>query len=329
LFSNDAARAPVVARISRSKEQNMSTLVVTSSHPASNSAKGAFPLLLLVGSLLAIAVLLSKIAASSNAPMLSYLSLAMGGSGLVLTAMPGGIRSGAGLARLLPYSLVAGALMALGSALGYLTVHKVGAAFIALALAFPPMLTWLLSLILRIETFDGCRLSGLLAGLAGGVLLALGKGIGAPASEVGSILLACSMPAVLALGNVFRTRYWPKGASARELAGLMLLCGAALTLPFALWLDGPAALGALFHLPVLVILLAAIISFVAQYSAFFKLQQIAGPVYLSQIGSIAALFGGPAAVVLLGEHLPQGFAVAALLIVTGLAVFQSRAAQHH
>jgi drug/metabolite transporter (DMT)-like permease len=308
----------------------MSALVLTSPHPASSHAKGALPLLFLVGSLLAVSVLLSKIAASHHAPMLSYLAFAMGGSGLFLTAMAGGVNSGeARLPRLMSYSLVAGALMALGSAIGYLTVHKVGAAFIALALAFPPMLTWLLSLVLRIETFDAYRLSGILAGLAGGVLLALGKGIGAPQSEIGSILLVCSIPAVLAVGNVFRTRYWPKGASPRELAGLMLLCGAAVTLPFALWFEGVAGLGALFHFPTLIILLAAIASFVAQYSAFFKLQQIAGPVYMSQIGSVAALFGSPVAVVILGERLPQGFTVAALLMVIGLAVFQSRATRHH
>lgn len=158
----------------------------------------------------------------------------MGGSGLTLTIMNRGVRAGeAGFVPLMLYSLGAGALMSLGSALGYITVHKVGAAFIALALAFPPMFTWLLSLALRMERFDAYRVSGLLTGLAGGILLAVGKGIGAP-SEIGAILVASATPAVLAVGNVFRTRFWPKGASPRDLAGAMLICGAALTLPFAL-----------------------------------------------------------------------------------------------
>ena len=307
----------------------MSAHVPDSRAPARNLAKGAFPLLLLVGALLAFAVLLSKVAASHDAPMLTYLALAMGGSGLILVALSGGVRRGeAGFPKLMTYSVIAGALMALGSALGYLSVHKVGAAFVALALAFPPMLTWLLSLTLRLEAFDGRRLVGLLVGLAGGVLLAVGKGAGAPQSDIGALLLACAMPAVLAVGNVFRTRYWPKGASPRELAGLMLVCGSLLTLPFAIGLEGASAVGALFHQPLSFVALAAIFSFVAQYAAFFKLQQIAGPVYLSQIGSVAALFGSPVAVLLLGERLPQGFVVAALLIVIGLAVFQSRAARH-
>jgi len=307
----------------------MSAHVPDSRAPARNLAKGAFPLLLLVGALLAFAVLLSKVAASHDAPMLTYLALAMGGSGLILVALSGGVRRGeAGFPKLMTYSVIAGALMALGSALGYLAVHKVGAAFVALALAFPPMLTWLLSLTLRHEAFDGRRLAGLLIGLAGGVLLAVGKGAGAPQSDIGALLLACAMPAVLAVGNVFRTRYWPKGASPRELAGLMLVCGSLLTLPFAIGLEGASAVGALFHQPLSLVALAAILSFVAQYAAFFMLQRIAGPVYLSQIGSVAALFGSPVAVLLLGERLPNGFVLAAMLIVVGLVVFQSRAPRH-
>lgn len=73
------------------------------------------------------------------------------------------------------------------------------------------MLTWLLSLVFRMERFDAFRVGGLLINLAGGVLLAVGKGADAP-SDIGAILVACAMPAVLAAGNVFRTRFWPKDA---------------------------------------------------------------------------------------------------------------------
>jgi len=305
----------------------MSIIASSSFHRDRGLATAPLPLLLVVGTLLAISVLLSKIASGLHAPMLTYLALAMGGSGLVLAGMTRGVRTGeAGFAAVAFYSLGAGGLMALGSALGYLTVHKVGAAFIALALAFPPMLTWLLSLALRMERFDAFRLSGLLIGLMGGVLLAVGKGIGA-SSDTGAILVACAMPAVLAAGNVFRTRYWPKGISPRELAGTMLICGALLTLPFAIHFEGASAILAVLRSPMQVVLVVAIGTFVAQYVALFRLQQIAGPVYLSQIGSVAAIVGSPVAVLVLGEELPSGFAPAAILIVMGLAVFRYRAAR--
>jgi drug/metabolite transporter (DMT)-like permease len=305
----------------------MSTIVTSSFYFSRSLAKAPLPLLLVVGSLLAISVLLSKIAAGLHAPMLTYLSLAMGGSGLILMIMTRGVRiREVGFAPLILYSLGAGALMALGSALGYLTVHKVGAAFIAFALAFPPLFTWLLSLFLRIERFNPLRFCGLLMGLAGGVLLAVNKGLGAP-SDTGAILVACAMPVVLAAGNVFRTRFWPKGARPRELAGTMLICGAFLTLPFALYFEGAREIATMLRSPMLVILLIAIAIFVAQYVALFQLQQIAGPVYLSLIGSVAAIIGSPVAVLALGERLPDGFALAALLIVLGLAAFQYRGAK--
>lgn len=280
------------------------------------------PLLLIVGFFLAVSILLSKVAAAQQAPMLTYLALAMGGSGLILTfSTRRTAATETGFLAIAFYSLGAGGLMALGSALGYLTINKVGAAFIALALAFPPMLTWLLSMALRLERFDGLRLVGLLIGLAGGVFLVVSKGIGAP-SDIGAILIASSMPVVLAVGNVFRTRYWPKGASPRRLAGAMLICGALLTLPFAVYQEGAPAIAAMTQPAMLVVLLIALGTFVAQYLALFQLQRVAGPVYLSQIGSVAAIIGSPVAVFALGERLPDGFALAGLLIVLGLTLFQ-------
>lgn len=291
--------------------------------PTRPPAKQAFPLLITTGTLLAVAVLLSKLAAANNAPMLTYLCMALGGSGIILTLISRGQpRPAASATVLLLYSLGAGALMALGSALGYLAVGKVGAAFIAVALAFPPLLTWFLSLLTGLETFAVSRVAGLLISLAGGALLAFGKGLDVPHAEIGGVLLACAMPVVLAVGNVYRSLFWPNGTSARQLAGLMSLCGAALTLPFAVWQEGLGAGLALWQAPLLPILCCAVVSFVFQYLTFFRLQQIAGPVYLSQTGSVAAITGTPIAIVVLGETAPDGFALAAALITIGLAIFQ-------
>lgn len=285
--------------------------------------KQAVPLLITTGTLLAVTILLSKMAAANNAPMLTYLCIALGGSGVILALTSRGQpRSATPTKVLLLYGLGAGALMALGSALGYLAVDKVGAAFIAVALAFPPLLTWLLSLLTGLETFALSRVVGLLISLAGGALLAVGKGLGMPNAEIGGVLLACAMPVILAVGNVYRSFFWPKGTSARQLAGLMLLCGAALTLPFAVWQEGVGAALALLQPPLLPILCCAVVAFVVQYLTFFRLQQIAGPVYLSQTGSVAAITGTPIAIAVLGEAVPDGFALAATLIIVGLAIFQ-------
>lgn len=288
----------------------------------------AFILLITVGTLLAAAVLLSKLAAEQGAPMLWYLTAAMSGSGVVLFATSRGAAAAPDRAPTLTYSLVAGGLLALGSALGYLSVERVGASFVALAMAFPTMMTYLLSLALGMDRFDRGRLAGVGAGLAGGLILALGKGIGAAPADVPALVMVCLMPAVLAIGNIYRTRFWPRGAMPRLLAGQMLLCGAALVLPVAIWRHGLPSLSLLAGPALLATTLVAILSFSLQYVAFFRLQQIAGPVYLSQIGSVAALLGALVAIVVLGEHMQAGFAGAAVLIVIGIAIFQYSSNRH-
>jgi drug/metabolite transporter (DMT)-like permease len=285
----------------------------------------AFGLMIIVGGLLATSVLLSKIAQGHGMPMLTYLALAMSGSGVILLSTARrGVRSTAPRGQLWGYSLVAGGLIALSNAIGYLTIHIVGAAFISLAIAFPPMVTWALSLLMGLERFSLARGLGLLIALFGGILLAAGTGRVASQATAGYILAASTIPLVLAFGNVFRTRYWPPRVDPRLLAALMLLCGGGLTFPVALWHEGPLAVSVLLETTRAGILIIAILTFAALYLLLFHLQRVAGPVYLSQIGYVAAVIGVPAAVLLLYEPLPAGFAISAVLIALGLAIFQSR-----
>jgi len=166
-----------------------------SRRPARSRPIGALPLLMTVGSLLAVSVLLSKVAAGLHAPMLTYFVSAMGGAGVVLLLLNGGIgRRRDKLGALVFYSMVAGGLLALGSALGYVTVHKVGAAFIALALAFPPLLTWLLSLTLGMERFDAVRIAASRSVSSAASFLHSARGSACPPKQARSSLLARSLP---------------------------------------------------------------------------------------------------------------------------------------
>lgn len=54
----------------------------------------------------------------------------------------------------------------------------------------------------------------------------------------------------------------------------------------------------------------------------FRLQALAGPVCMSQIGAVAAVTGTLIAAGATGETLPQGFLPAALLIAAGAGAFQ-------
>lgn len=130
------------------------------------------------------------------------------------------------------------------------------------------------------------------------------------------------MPLVLALGNIYRTLRWPEGSSPVFLAALMMFGGSVTLLPFALSLE-PGQFPALLTTGAVVrLLLVEVAVFAVLYLFFFVLQRLAGPVYLSQIGSVAAVVGTLIAVFALGEAPPPNLGPAALLVAGGTLLFQ-------
>lgn len=283
-------------------------------------------LLLLTGAFLAVTILISRAASDDGAPMLAFLTVATGGAGLILslTAAATG-RVGGEPRRVVLYALGAGAFQALPIAMTYLAVAHVGAGFLSIAFAFPLLLTYVLALGLGMERWDPLRGGAVALGLGGGAILTAAKLGGAEAGAGVWIGVACAVPVVISLGNLYRTRFWPDGAPPLMLAGGMLGAAALLTLPVALWRDGAAGFAALLGAPLVGALLTAnLLAFTAQFMTYFRLQKAAGPVYLSQIGTVGALIGAPAAVWLFGEALPGGrwgFAAAAALLAAGVALF--------
>ncbi|MHC0053212.1 hypothetical protein [Actibacterium sp. D379-3] len=298
---------------------------------AARSFLSALGLLVLTGSLLALSIILSGVAAARDAPILSFLVAVMGGAGLcllmlarVLGQMPG--RARGRWAPLLAYGAGAGAFMALPNAMGYLAVAHVGAGYLSLTFAFPLLLTYLMALAVGMDRFRPARLAGVVAALAGGVLLALSKfGQDGPAAAgAGWIALASAVPLFIALGNLYRTRFWPAGAQPVLLAGLMLVLAAVLVLPLAIAREGTGA-ALLWRDPGLRLLVALNIAlFCIQYVAYFRLQHVAGPVYLSQLGSVAALVGAGIAAAM-GEALPPAAPLSALFFGVGLVLFHRAA----
>ncbi|ALG90755.1 MULTISPECIES: DMT family transporter [Actibacterium] len=296
---------------------------------AARSFVSALGLLVLTGSLLALSIILSGVAAAQGAPMLSFLVAVMGGAGLCLLMLARALGQMPGRGRwppLLAYGAGAGAFMALPNAMGYLAVAHVGAGYLSLTFAFPLLLTYLMALAVGMDRFRPARLAGVAAALAGGVLLALSKfGQDGPAAAgAGWIALASAVPLFIALGNLYRTRFWPAGAQPVLLAGLMLVLAAVLVLPLAIAREGAGA-ALLWRDPGLRLLVTLNIAlFCIQYVAYFRLQHVAGPVYLSQLGSVAALVGAGIAAAM-GEALPPAAPLSALFFGVGLVLFHRAA----
>lgn len=285
--------------------------------------------LLAAGALIGLSTNLAKLAAEAGLSPLAFLAWSVAGATAVLTAI------GAARGRLpalskqtVKYFLVSGFVsVAAPNLLFFAAAPRIGAGFVALSIAFPPLLTYLGALGLGMERFQAGRAAGVALALGGAALLALFK-LSAPDTDPLWVAATLFAPALLAAGNIYRTACWPEGAAPDELApgmlgasGLMLLATGAL---FAVFI-GDAAPGFSLAVPLgratpVLLILTQVADFSALYLLFFVLQKRGGPVYLSLLGSVAAVVGVPIAVFLLGEAPPEGLLIGGALIALGVSL---------
>jgi drug/metabolite transporter (DMT)-like permease len=298
---------------------------------ASSRRAWAVPLasLLGAGAVLGISTNLAKLATGAGLDPLAFLAWSVVGATVVLTGV-GAVRH-----RLPPlnahtteYFVVAGLIgLAAPNLLSFAAVPHVGAGFVALSIAFPPLFTYIGALLLGMERFRLRRAAGVALALGGAVLLTVLK-LSEPDVEAFWVVVTLSAPVLLAGGNIYRTARWPEGVAPDELApgmlaasGLMLLAVGAIVGAFL----GKGAAGLSLAVPMgratpVLLILAQTAVFSVLYLLYFVLQKTGGPVYLSLLGSVAAVVGVPVAVFFLGEAPPQGLVVGGVLIAAGVGL---------
>lgn len=286
----------------------------------------ALILLIIVGSMLAVMTVIAKAGAGEPAHWSPIALLVWGnlGGGLIQLAYALSRGHKPSIAPdHLRYNLGSGVLFAIPNILLFAAVIHVGAGVTTLTLAFPLILTYLGALALGMEKPHVTRIAGVLAGLVGGLVITFGSSAGYAVSPW--LVLALLAPVGLAAGNLFRTRFWPEGAHALQLSPVMLIVGGTVTLGFALVAGVPLTPPAWSNEAMAAV--AALIAINATlFIAYFNLQRIAGPVYLSQIGLVAAIVGPLLAMTLLGEQLGLHLALAGGFILLGILLVNRRKA---
>lgn len=283
-------------------------------------------LLLVVGGLLGLVGNVAKLAAASGWPPVALLLWSLLGAGglLWLLALARG-EAPSMRGPYLRYYLISGLTsITLPNALLFSAIPHVGAGFASVCQAFPPLLTYVLALALRMEGLQRLRVLGILIGLGGSLILALGK-LSSGDSPLLWVLATLVVPVFLAIGNVYRSRHWPEGARPLQLAPGMLLAGALLLLPLGLFgVDlrptWEQAAGAGW-------LVAEVALFTGMYALYFVLQKVAGAVYLSQIGSVTAVIGAALAIFVLGEQGSTSLLLAVLCTTLGVTLVALRPAR--
>ena len=219
----------------------------------------------------------------------------------------------------LSYYLVAALVSVAGSNLIFFSaIPHVGASFVALIISLPPLLTYLAAIILRIERFNKLRALGVVAALVGAGVLAARK-FAAPDASVFWIGLALCGPVLLAIGNIYRTLYWPDNLSPSALAPGMLIAASVLLGLFSILPNYSLAVPLAEMLPLGLIAVQAFV-FAGQFLLLFLLQKTGGPVLLSLLGSVGAVVGVPVAIFLQGESPPEGLFLGASLIALGVVL---------
>lgn len=290
----------------------------SSSLLASARKSGAVGLLLVVGALLAVSILIAKAAPSMGWHPLSLLQWSMLGSTALMYVRVAFARPPLVLsARFLGFSLISGVLFALPNALGFAAAQHIGVGFVTLSMAFPLVITYALAVSLGLEKINAIKCAGVVSGVIGAVLLSLSKNFLEGDLNFWIIASLCA-PVLLSIGNIFRSRYWPPGVPPAHLSLSMMAFGFLTLVGLTGALDMPIA-PTVWSLNSGGLLLAQILVFTLLYDLYFRLQHLAGPVYLSQIGSVSAVIGALLAYAFFAE-IPSTLGYLAILFV-GLGVY--------
>ncbi len=263
----------------------------------------AIGLLLVTGGLLGATFPLGKVATGAGvAPIVWSFLISFGAGCILLVAMlvrGDAFRLDRGKLR---YYLIAGFISyALPNMLLFTAIPHLGAGFTGIMFTLSPVITLVLSLMFRMRSPNLLGVAGIAIGFIGALIVATTRGEAGQPADFLWIGVGLSIPLVLALGNIYRTVDWPKNAGPIELAVGSHLAAAAMLVCVGIAMPGfRFDLGPLLGVPLPVI--AQVASSAAMFSFFFRLQAVGGPVYLSQIGYVAAAIGLISGTLFLGER---------------------------
>jgi drug/metabolite transporter (DMT)-like permease len=202
--------------------------------------------------------------------------------------------------------------------LTYSVIPKIGSGLAAIMFALSPVVTALLSLLLRVRPPNLLGIIGIAVGLAGAVIIIFSRQSDFNGDGTFWILAGLLIPVFLGLGNVYRTLAWPEGASPRQLASHTNLAAVPFLVLAVIAQTGTIDLAPLARIPGLVALQLAVSTIM--FLMLFRLQQIGGPTYLSQLGYVAAAVGVVIGVVYFGETYPTTVWIGAGVIAVGIAL---------
>ena len=273
---------------------------------------------------------INKFVAASGIPFVAYVVWQALGAALLLAAISLGLGKRIGVAApLCRIYLVFGLI---GFALPLLTINFVAPSLpvglVSLVTPLVPMLTYACAIFFRIDTLKAIRLSGLLLGLAGVMVVILPEASLPSPDMTTAFLILMLAPVSIAVSNVAAAMMRPPETTSFSMAVGGLSVGALFLLPVLAvgdnwwFFDGTMDTG---HWAVIVaVVLNAVFFFL-----LFEVIHREGPVFFATSNYITALAGMGWGMVLLGEAHSPLIWVALALLFAGLFLVIKGASDRH
>ena len=280
------------------------------------------PLLLLLGTGAALGLNfpLGKLAMAAGVNPALWAAVISLGAGLALLAVSAVIDRGQpGGATAFKFAIVSGFLSyVVPNFLTFAAIPKIGSGLAAIMFALSPVMTASLSLILKVRPPSMMGLLGIGFGLAGAIVIITARNSDFSGGGSTWLLLAALIPVFLGIGNVYRTLGWPQGVGTIRLAALTNLAAVLPLLAVTFAMSGTLDLAPFAAIPGLTALQLAVST--TMFLMFFRLQQLGGPTYLSQIGYVAATVGVVIGVFFLDEIYPLTVWLGTAVVGAGVAL---------
>jgi len=280
----------------------------------------ALGLLVVTGGLLGLTLPFGKLATAAGVPAMVWaFVISLGAGGVLLCAL---LLRGQRI-RMTPHKLryffiTAAVSYAAPNLLMFSAIPHLGAGYTGIMFTLSPVITLVFSILLRVRRPNMLGIVGIAVGFVGAVMVAVTRGEAGQPAEFFWVAMGLLIPVSLAAGNIYRTVDWPEETGPIELAVGSHLASAAILLTGIMVLLGGSAFGPLGGVPLVVA--AQVASASAMFVFFFRLQAVGGPVYLSQIGYVAAAVGLFAGTIFLGEHYHLLTWAGAIIITAGVFI---------
>lgn len=279
-----------------------------------------FALLLLCGVIFGLLFSVNVIAVQGGVPAIAYAFWQSMGAGLLLLiyATFRGNHLRFSFEHLRTYFMLGILGMAFPLSLLAYVAPNVPPGPLTLVLVLSPLLTYVFSVLLRLDSFRWLSILGIVFGIAGVALAVLPESALPEEGMAGWLLLGVLAPVSFAAVNVLAGKYRPPASASESLSAGLLLASAAVLVPVMFLTDQVFA----FRAPAevnLAVLWAILINAVFWIS-FFEIVRMAGPVFFAQFNFLAVMCGIGWAYVVFSQ-IPSVFIWgAAALLFAGLAL---------